>query len=118
MEINAAPQDAATGDTNMQNELNKIAKDILGLDTLETRNSDAHDFSDQPVWSLQQALEAAFKAGQKSAGASADHTDSLRAIENLLADWPTLRNLSAIGAQKATDKKRAARSIIKAALGE
>lgn len=51
----------------MQNELNKIAKDILGLDTLETRNSDAHDFSDQPVWSLQQALEAAFKAGQQAA---------------------------------------------------
>ena len=40
-----------------------IAKEILGLDTLETRSSDALDFSDQAVWTLRAALEAAYAAG-------------------------------------------------------
>jgi len=40
-----------------------IAKEILGLDTLETRSSDALDFSDQAVWTLRAALEAAYNAG-------------------------------------------------------
>ena len=40
-----------------------IAKEVLGLDTLETRSSDALDFSDQAVWTLRAALEAAYNAG-------------------------------------------------------
>jgi hypothetical protein len=41
----------------------RIAKEVLGLDTLETRSSDALDFSDQAVWTLRAALEAAYAAG-------------------------------------------------------
>ena len=41
----------------------KIAKELLGLDTIETRNSDEIDFSEQSVWQLRAALEAAYNAG-------------------------------------------------------
>jgi uncharacterized protein DUF6900 len=41
-----------------------IAKEHLGLETLETRKSDALDFSDQAVWSIRAALEAAYEAGK------------------------------------------------------
>jgi len=48
----------------MKNDLERIALEILDLETLETRNSDSLDFSDQAVWTLMAALEAAYKAGQ------------------------------------------------------
>jgi hypothetical protein len=41
----------------------KIAREVLCLDTLETRHSDTLDFSDQAVWQLRAALEAAYSAG-------------------------------------------------------
>ena len=44
-----------------------IAKEILGLKTLDTRNSDSLDFSEQAVWTLRAALEAAYTAGLASA---------------------------------------------------
>ena len=44
-------------------ELERIARDILSLETLETRNSDSLDFSEQAVWTLRRALEAAYQAG-------------------------------------------------------
>ena len=50
----------------MKNELGKIAKEILDIDTLETQYSNAHDFKDIAVWNIQAALEAAYKAGKKS----------------------------------------------------
>jgi hypothetical protein len=40
-----------------------IAQKHLHIDTLETRNSDRFDFHDVAVWSIRDALEAAFKAG-------------------------------------------------------
>jgi hypothetical protein len=40
-----------------------IAQKHLRIDTLETRHSDRLDFHDVAVWSLRDALEAAFKAG-------------------------------------------------------
>lgn len=43
--------------------LMKIAKQHLKLETLETRNSDNLDFSEQSVWALKAALEEAFAAG-------------------------------------------------------
>ena len=46
--------------------LEKIAKEILWIETLETRNSDGLDFHEVSVWGLKEALEAAYKAGQKS----------------------------------------------------
>lgn len=40
-----------------------IAHKHLFIETLETRNSDRLDFHDVAVWSVRDALEAAFKAG-------------------------------------------------------
>jgi hypothetical protein len=40
-----------------------IAKNILGLGTLDTRKSDSLDFHEHAVWQLKAALEAAFNAG-------------------------------------------------------
>jgi hypothetical protein len=40
-----------------------IAKKHLDIETLETRKSDRLDFHEIAVWSLRDALEAAFKAG-------------------------------------------------------
>ena len=47
--------------------LTQIAKKELCLETLETRNNDCQDFHDLAVWEIKAALEAAYKAGQKSA---------------------------------------------------
>lgn len=43
----------------------KIAEE-MGIETLETRNSDSLDFKDIPVWRLKAALEAAYRAGKAS----------------------------------------------------
>ena len=45
----------------------KIAQEVLGLATLDTRSSDSLDFSEQAVWTLKAALEAAYAAGLASA---------------------------------------------------
>ena len=42
----------------------RIAKEILKLETLERRWSSSLDFSDQAVWGIKSALEAAFRAGE------------------------------------------------------
>ena len=49
-----------------QQTIQQIAQKHLGIETLETRNSDRLDFHDLAVWSLEAALKAAFEAGQKS----------------------------------------------------
>lgn len=56
----ATPSPAIQRRTEM---LTVIAAKHLGLQTLETRMSDGLDFSDQAVWSLKAALEAAYEAG-------------------------------------------------------
>lgn len=43
--------------------LEKIAKDFLHIETLQTRNSDSLDFHDIGVGCLSDALNAAFEAG-------------------------------------------------------
>jgi hypothetical protein len=47
--------------------LEPIARQHLGFVTLTTRNSDADDFRDVAVWSVRDALAAAYAAGQKAA---------------------------------------------------
>lgn len=49
------------------NELDQIAKTILSLETLTTRNSDSLDFHELAVWQIKEALESAYKAGRESA---------------------------------------------------
>tara|TARA_R110000796_G_C14571530_1_gene435806 strand:- start:40538 stop:40795 length:258 start_codon:yes stop_codon:yes gene_type:complete len=55
----------------------EIAKNDLSLETLETRSSDGLDFSDQAVWQLKAALNAAYLAGAcaeaQSEGRSTEH---------------------------------------------
>ena len=43
--------------------LTLIAQKHLGIETLETRNSDSLDFHDTAVWCIKDALEAACRAG-------------------------------------------------------
>ena len=59
--MNNTNQQAAS---SQEESIRRIAKELLGLDTIETRNSDRLDFSDQAVWQLRAALEAACNAGK------------------------------------------------------
>ena len=47
----------------------KIAAEILHIDTLETQNSDRLDFHDLIVDRIKEALEAAYRAGYSAAKA-------------------------------------------------
>lgn len=49
--------------------LTTIAREHLGITTLEARRSDALDFHDLGVWQIQAALEAAYRAGAEAAQA-------------------------------------------------
>jgi len=44
-------------------QIEEIARKYLHLETLQVRNSDSLDFSDQAVWNIRDALVAAFEAG-------------------------------------------------------
>jgi len=48
----------------MNETINKIARDILSLETLEDRKLDALDFHELGVWEIKQALIAAYEAGR------------------------------------------------------
>ena len=50
----------------MKEILEKIARERLGIKTLEARKSDALDFHEIAVWNLKAALEAAYMAGQQN----------------------------------------------------
>ncbi len=45
----------------------RIAKEHLHIETLETQNRDRDDFHDVAVWSIKCALEAAYAAGALAA---------------------------------------------------
>ena len=49
--------------------IQEIATRILGLETLETRNSDSLHFHEFAVWTIQRAVEEAYDAGARSKGA-------------------------------------------------
>ena len=48
-------------------QLERIAADVLGIATLETRNSDSLDFHDLAVWNIKAALERAYTEGRNAA---------------------------------------------------
>jgi hypothetical protein len=50
----------------MEAEIARIARKILGVETLETRRSDDLDFYDLSVWQIEEALKAAYAAGKES----------------------------------------------------
>ena len=53
-----------------------ITQKHLFIETLETRNSDSLDFHDVAVWSVRDALEAAFKAGVELGASMPKPTES------------------------------------------
>ncbi len=52
--------------------LEQIAREVLFVETLETRNSDGLDFHDVAVWQIKEALKRAFEAGQQANGSTID----------------------------------------------
>jgi hypothetical protein len=46
--------------------LQRIAKNILGFNTLATQCSDRRDFREVAVWNVKAALEEAYEAGLKA----------------------------------------------------
>ena len=48
---------------NVDNTLECIASQYLGIQTLKTQNADALDIHDVPVWQLKAALHEAYQAG-------------------------------------------------------
>jgi len=50
-----------------EQEIADIARRILRIETLETRKSDSLDFHELAVWTIREALDAAYKAGRRSA---------------------------------------------------
>ena len=44
--------------------LAEIARDLLGIETLETRKSDEADFHDLAVWTIEKAQKVAYEAGR------------------------------------------------------
>ena len=59
---------AAIRETDLTALLTQIAaSQLVGVDTLETQGSDSLDFVEVSVWSLKDALTAAFIAGQQAA---------------------------------------------------
>lgn len=46
-----------------QNEIKRIASEVCGFETLESRTSDRLDFKEVAVWTLEAALKAAYLAG-------------------------------------------------------
>lgn len=51
--------------------LARIAYRVLGIDALDTRKRDSLDFTLVGAWNIKQALAAAYRAGQQTAGRSA-----------------------------------------------
>jgi hypothetical protein len=49
------------------NAINRIAREVLDLETLESRRMDSLDFHDLAVWTIKDALERAYEAGRKAA---------------------------------------------------
>lgn len=49
-----------------EEEIASIARRILKIKTLETQNSDDLDFHDLAVWTIREALDAAYEAGRRS----------------------------------------------------
>ena len=54
------------GKLSVDKGLENIANSILGIETLETRNSDSLDFHEVSVWGLKEALMQAYTMGKNS----------------------------------------------------
>lgn len=52
--------------TTPEETIARIARETLEIDTLETRRSDWLDFHNVAVWSVKEALAAAYEAGRQA----------------------------------------------------
>ena len=62
------PDEPLAAMTDPDQRLSEIAREQLGIPTLDTRNSDSLDFHTVAVWQVQTALKTAFKAGRETTG--------------------------------------------------
>lgn len=70
--VNDEPQDEAVAEAAVA----EIARRVLRLATLETRNSDSLDFHELAVWSIREALTAAYAAGAHAGARTVDGSAS------------------------------------------
>jgi hypothetical protein len=63
---NTTMQATHTATAKVQPYAAKIAREILNLETLETRRMDSLDFHELAVWEIREALEAAYNAGREA----------------------------------------------------
>jgi hypothetical protein len=56
----------------MNAHLERIAREILDIETSKPGTANSLDFSEQPVWTLRRALEAAYEAGRAARQDQAD----------------------------------------------
>jgi hypothetical protein len=52
--------------SDKKTEIERIAREVLRVQTLESQGRDYLDFHDLAVWNIQKALEAAYDAGQQA----------------------------------------------------
>lgn len=50
---------------DVNDELDRIGREVFSVDTLITRNSDSLDFHDVPVWAMREALKRAYRLGYR-----------------------------------------------------
>lgn len=62
----------------------QIANDYLGIETLETQNSDSLDFHEVSVWGVLGALEAAFNAGKENSSINNELVEALKIAEDAI----------------------------------
>jgi hypothetical protein len=55
-----------TTKTRKDEAVERIAREVLMVETLERRHRDGLDFHDLAVWTLRSALEAAYEAGKRA----------------------------------------------------
>jgi hypothetical protein len=74
-EIHLGVADDHAVDTAAETTVAEIARRILQLDTIETRNADGLDFHELAVWSIRDALMAAYNAGAAASGSAPGQED-------------------------------------------
>jgi len=50
----------------LKKQIEEIAKKTMGFETLKERKSDSLDFKEVSIWSVEEALMAAYNLGKKS----------------------------------------------------
>lgn len=68
----AADSTEPEADTAAEKAVAEIARKILHLDTIETRNSDGLDFHSIAIWTIRESLTAAYHAGVRAARTAAE----------------------------------------------